>query len=101
MMNDGGRGRTGVPRKLRIGVVVNAVLFMIVAVETALPALLGAQEPVSAAAPSGEVLTLPEAVSMALRRNRDIVDPAPMAIISGHDTACDVVAMSGRGHEDL
>jgi len=55
-------------------VVVNAVLFMIVAVETVLPALLGAQEPVSTAAPSGEVLTLPEAVSMALRRNRDVRD---------------------------
>ena len=75
MMNDGGRGWTGVPRKLRaVGVFVNAVLCMIVAAETALPALLGAQEPVLAAAPASEALTLPDVVSMALRRNRDVRD---------------------------
>ena len=76
-MKRAGREGTGNTRDARVtGAVVNTVLLMIVAVASALPTLLGAQQPASGAAavPSGEALTLPDAVSMALRRNRDVRD---------------------------
>ncbi len=75
MTDDAGRGRKGIPCDVRsTGIAVNTVLCMTLAAATASPVLLRAQETASeaAAVPSGEALTLPEAVSMALRRNRDV-----------------------------
>ncbi len=77
MMRDAGRGGTGMARDARAeGGWVNSVLWMILVAATVSPALLRAQEPVSeaGAVPAGDALTLPEAVSMALRRNRDVRD---------------------------
>ena len=77
MTNDAGRGSLGISRELRgMGRGVNAVLLTILALAAMSPALVRAQQPGSEAAapPPGEVLTLPDAVSMALRRNRDVRD---------------------------
>ena len=76
MTNDAGRGWQGVPGDVPgKGVAVNAVLRVVLAVAAMLPAFsLRAQQPVPEAAqmPSGEAITLPEAVSLALRRSRDV-----------------------------
>ena len=77
MTNDAGREWMGSPQDTRAtGTFVNTVLSLILALATMSPALLRAQQPTSdaAAVPSGEALTLPDAVSMALRRNRDVRD---------------------------
>ncbi len=75
MTDDAGRGRRGTRRDgRRTGGAVNIVLFTAAAVAAAPPALLEAQRPTAAAPPRGEALTLPEAVSVALRRNRDVED---------------------------
>lgn len=77
MISDAGRGWMGILRGSRgMGREVNAVLAMMLALATMSPALLRAQQPGSGAAapPPGGTLTLPEAVSMALRRNNDVRD---------------------------
>ena len=77
MMKDAGPGGTGIARDAQAkGTFVNTVLWMVIVAAAVSPALLRAQEPVSeaAAVPAGDALTLPEAVSMALRRNRDVRD---------------------------
>lgn len=77
MISDAGRGWMGILRGSRgMGTLVNAVLATVLAVASMPPALLRAQQPGSGAAapPPGGTLTLPEAVSMALRRNNDVRD---------------------------
>lgn len=77
MISDAGRGWTGILRESRgVGRVVNAVLATVLAVATISPTLLGAQQPGAGATapPPGGALTLPEVVSMALRRNNDVRD---------------------------
>ncbi len=77
MISDAGQGWMGILRESwGKGRVVNAVLATVLAVATMSPTLLGAQQPGagSAAPPPGGALTLPEVVSMALRRNNDVRD---------------------------
>ena len=56
----------------RTGLGVNTVLLTILALASGSPSVLSAQRPAAAATPPGDALTLPEVVSLALRRNRDV-----------------------------